>query len=130
MCQLCGDSAECIFDALLAGEEVGLATLEEIEANRAYQEAIGGENAGEGVVTLSHFPSIPRLSMETLNKRPRGSRTLSTLARNMLNLEGIAYVVRQITAIPGSRYELQFLWKVPRTSNDHLIQIHLPSYRS
>ncbi|CAM9334004.1 unnamed protein product, partial [Ectocarpus sp. 13 AM-2016] len=39
---LCGDNANCIFDALLAGEDVGQATLEGEEADRLYQEAIGG----------------------------------------------------------------------------------------
>ncbi|CAM9717047.1 unnamed protein product, partial [Ectocarpus sp. 4 AP-2014] len=40
--ELCGDNANCVFDALLAGEEVGQATLEEEEAARVYQEGLGG----------------------------------------------------------------------------------------
>lgn len=43
MSQLCGDNAACIFDALLAGEEVGQATLEAQEEARAYQEEVAGE---------------------------------------------------------------------------------------
>lgn len=43
--QLCGGNANCVFDALLAGEEVGQATLEEEEAARVYQEGLGGERA-------------------------------------------------------------------------------------
>lgn len=42
--QLCGDNANCIFDAVLAGEEVGQATLEAEEADRAFQEEVGGES--------------------------------------------------------------------------------------
>lgn len=41
--QLCGDNADCIFDAVLAGEDVGQATLEAEEEARAFQEEFGGE---------------------------------------------------------------------------------------
>lgn len=46
--QLCGDNADCTFDALLAGEAVGQATLEAEEADRAYQEQVGGERVDGG----------------------------------------------------------------------------------
>ncbi|CAM9172021.1 unnamed protein product [Ectocarpus sp. 8 AP-2014] len=40
--ELCGDNTNCIVDALLAGEEVGRATLEAETENRIYQEEVGG----------------------------------------------------------------------------------------
>eukprot|EP00903_Cladosiphon_okamuranus_P014055 g13064.t1 len=40
--ELCGDNADCTLDALLAGEEVGQATLAGQAADRAYQEDIAG----------------------------------------------------------------------------------------
>lgn len=43
MPQLCGDNADCILDALLAGVDVGQATLEAEEADRAFQEEVGGD---------------------------------------------------------------------------------------
>ncbi|CAM9794094.1 unnamed protein product [Ectocarpus sp. 12 AP-2014] len=41
--ELCGDNADCIVDALLAGEEVGQATLEGQAEDRAYQEEVAGK---------------------------------------------------------------------------------------
>ncbi|CAM9615249.1 unnamed protein product [Ectocarpus sp. 6 AP-2014] len=43
--ELCGDNADCIIDALLAGEEVGQATLEGQAEDRAYQEEVAGNNS-------------------------------------------------------------------------------------
>ncbi|CAN0388087.1 unnamed protein product [Pylaiella littoralis] len=40
--ELCGDNADCILDALLAGEEVGRATLEGQAQDRVFQEEVGG----------------------------------------------------------------------------------------
>eukprot|EP00752_Nemacystus_decipiens_P012284 g10890.t1 len=45
---LCGDNADCILDALLAGEEVGQATLDGQAEDRAYQEEVAGECADDG----------------------------------------------------------------------------------
>jgi len=60
--QLCGDNANCIFDAILAGEDVGQATLEAEEADRAFQEEVGGEKRegdGDGVVGVTLHSRIP-----------------------------------------------------------------------
>ncbi|CAM9558793.1 unnamed protein product, partial [Ectocarpus sp. 13 AM-2016] len=40
--ELCGDNADCIIDALLAGQEVGQATLDGQAEDRAYQEEVAG----------------------------------------------------------------------------------------
>lgn len=44
--KLCGDNEECIFDALVAGNGVAEATLRTGEELEAFQESIGGMQAG------------------------------------------------------------------------------------
>lgn len=46
--QLCAGNADCTLDALLAGEEVGQATLDGQAEDRAYQEEVAGKCADGG----------------------------------------------------------------------------------
>ncbi|CAM9855150.1 unnamed protein product, partial [Scytosiphon promiscuus] len=56
--ELCGDNADCILDALLAGEEVGQATLDGQAEDRAYQEEVAGKCAdGGGLCASNSFSS-------------------------------------------------------------------------
>ena len=43
--QLCGDNAECIFDTIVAGPEVGAETLEAVEEFEAILEEEAGESS-------------------------------------------------------------------------------------
>lgn len=46
VCQLCGDNAECTFDAIVVGTDVAEATLQTAEEFQVYQEEVGGERQG------------------------------------------------------------------------------------
>lgn len=72
--QLCGDNAECILDALLAGEEVGQATLDAQAEDQLYQEEVAGECVERAALVLCSVVTRSSLLLNLPSSRGRSTR--------------------------------------------------------